>query len=222
MMSRNKEMMEGKCSQGNLGKKNLNPRKWNKVKAGVIAGAMALSVFGAYSAFTSVTDTKVNTFNIVAGEDGAQTGTIVEPSWDEENAKNMLPRKTVAKDPKVVSDAEYETWVFLTVEVPTFQATLNGTADVYDAVTPNFNADGKWTLIKSEKSSTAGTDSRYIYGYKDKVAAQGETSSLFTEFTIPDFTKTEALRDSIDISGRMIQTEGYATLAEAAAALGLN
>ena len=43
----------------------------NKVKAGVIAGAMALSVFGAYSAFTSVTDTKVNTFNIVAGEDGA-------------------------------------------------------------------------------------------------------------------------------------------------------
>ena len=86
-MSRNKEMMEGKCSQGSFGKKNLNSKKWNKVKAGVIAGAMALSVFGAYSAFTSVTDTKVNTFNIVAGEDGAQTGTIVEPSWDEENAK---------------------------------------------------------------------------------------------------------------------------------------
>ena len=131
-------------------------------------------------------------------------------------------KKTVAKDPKVVSDAEYETWVFLTVKVPTFQATLNGTADVYDAVTPNFNADGKWTLIQSEKSSTAGTDSRYTYGYKDKVAAKGETSSLFTKFTVPDFTKTEALKDSLDISGKMIQTEGYATLAEAAAALGLN
>lgn len=222
MMRRNKEMTEGKWNQENLGKKNIAQRKWNKVKAGVIAGAMALSVLGAYSAFTSVTDTKVNTFNIVAGEDGAQTGTIVEPSWNEKDAKNMLPRKTVAKDPKVVSDAEYETWVFLTVDVPTFQATLNGTADVYDAVTPNFNADGKWTLIKSEKSSTAGTDSRYIYGYKDKVAAKGETGSLFTEFTVPDFTKTEALKDSIDISGRMIQTEGYATLAEAAAALGLN
>ena len=194
----------------------------NKVKAGVIAGAMAVSVFGAYSAFTSVTDTKVNTFNIVAGEDGAQAGTIVEPSWDEENAKDMLPKKTVAKDPKVVSDAGYETWVFLTVDVPTFQATLDGAEDVYDAVVPNFNTDGKWTLIKSEKSDTAGTDSQYTYGYKDKVAAKGETSALFTEFTVPDFTKTEALKDSIDISGRMIQTEGYATLAEAAAALGLD
>ena len=210
-------MKNVKFNKGNLGRK-----KWNKVKAGVIAGAMALSVLGAYSAFTSVTDTKVNTFNIVAGEDGAQAGTIVEPNWDEENAKNMLPRKTVAKDPKVVSDAEYETWVFLTVEVPTFEATLNGTADVYDAVMPNFNTDGKWTLIKSEKSSTAGADSRYIYGYKDKVAAKGETSSLFTEFTVPDFSKTEALSNSIDISGRMIQTEGYVTLAEAAEALGLN
>ena len=221
-MWRNKRIMNGKWNQEKFGGENLNPQKWNKVKAGVIAGAMALSVFGAYSAFTSVTDTKVNTFNIVVGEDGAQTGTIVEPSWDEENAKNMLPKKTVAKDPKVVSDAEYETWVFLTVDVPTFQATLNGTSGVYDTVTPNFNADGKWTLIKSEKSSAAGTDSRYIYGYKDKVAAKGETSSLFTEFTVPDFTKTEALKDSIDISGRMIQTEGYATLAEAAAALGLD
>ena len=77
-------------------------------------------------------------------------------------------------------------------------------------------------MIKSEKSDTAGTDSQYTYGYKDKVAAKGETSALFTEFTVPDFTKTEALKDSIDISGRMIQTEGYATLAEAAAALGLD
>lgn len=49
----------------------------------------------------------------------------------------------VVKDPKVVSDAEYETWMFLIVDVPIFQATLNGTADVYDAVTPNFIADGK-------------------------------------------------------------------------------
>ena len=220
-MRRNK-LKDEALNKGTQSKEKLGKRKWNKVKASVIAGAMALSVFGAYSAFTSVTDTKVNTFNIVAGEDGAQAGTIVEPNWDEENAKDMLPKKTVAKDPKVVSDAAYETWVFLTVEVPAFQATLNGTADVYDAVIPNFNADGKWTLVKSEKSSTAGTNSCYTYGYKDKVAAKGETTSLFTEFTVPDFTKTEALSDSIDISGRMIQTEGYATLAEAAAALGLN
>lgn len=193
-----------------------------KIKAGIIAGAFALSAVGAYSAFTAVTDTKVNTFNIVAGEDGGQAGSIEEPSWNEENAKDMMPGKVVAKDPKVVSAANYETWVFLTVEIPVFQGTLNGTSGVYDTVVPNFNSDGKWTLIKSEKSNTVGTNSRYTYGYNDKVVAKGKTSSLFTEFIVPDFSKTEAIQDSIDISGKMIQTEGNVTLSDAAAALGLN
>ena len=81
--------------------------------------------------------------------------------------------------------------------------------------------NGKWTLIKSEKSDTAGIDSKYTYGYDEKVSGKGETSFLFTQFTVPDFSKTEAISDSIDITGKMIQTEGNATLAEAAIALGL-
>lgn len=200
----------------------MEKRLSKKVKAGLIASGLVLSVAGAYSAFTAVTDTKTNTFNIVAGEDGLQAGRILEPGWDEEAAKDMQPGKKVTKNPKLVSDAGYETWVFLTVEVPTFQATLDGEAGVHDTVVPNFNVDGKWTLIKEERSDTAGTDSRYTYGYKEKVAAGGETTALFTQFTVPDFTKTEAISDSIDVSGKMIQTEGYGTLADAASALGLD
>lgn len=52
--------------------------------------------------------------------------------------------------------------------------------------------------------------------------ARGETSFLFTQFTVPDFTKTQAVSGSIDITGKMIQSEGSTTLADAAAALGLN
>lgn len=190
-----------------------------KVNAILVAGALMLSSAGAYSAFMATTDTKVNTFNIVEG--GGEAGKIVEPGWDEENAKDMQPGKVVVKDPKVISTASYEAWVFLTVEIPTFQATLNDKAGVYDTVTPNFNADGKWTLIKSEKSSAAGTNSKYTYGYNEKVSAGGETTALFTQFSVPDFSKTEAITDSIDISGRMMQTEGCATLDDAATALGL-
>ena len=192
-----------------------------KVKAGIIVGAMALSVLGAYSAFTATTQTNVNIFNIVAGEDGQEAGEVTEPGWDEEKAKDLQPGETVPKNPKVVSSVNYESWVFMTVEIPTFHATLNDVEGVYDTVVPNFNADGKWTLIKSEKSSAAGTDSRYTYGYNEKVAGRGETSFLFTQFTVPDFSKTEAISDSIDVTGKMIQTEGNATLAQAATALGL-
>ena len=126
-----------------------------KVKAGIIVGAMALSVLGAYSAFTATTQTNVNTFNIVAGEDGQEAGEVTEPGWDEEKAKDLQPGETVPKNPKVVSSVEYESWVFMTVEIPTFHATLNDVEGVYDTVAPNFNADGRWTLIKSEKSDTA-------------------------------------------------------------------
>lgn len=193
-----------------------------KVKMGVVMGMLTLSVLGAYSAYTSVTETKSNTFNIVAGGDGSPAGRVEEPNWNVEEGKDMLPLKTVAKDPKVVSTANYETWVFLTVEVPTFQAALDGKEGVYDTVVPNFNADGKWTEIKSEKSSIAGENSKYTYGYKEKVAAGGETSSLFTQISVPDFTKTEGISGSIDVYGKMIQTEGFNDLDAAAVALGLN
>ena len=52
-----------------------------KVKAGIIVGAMALSVLGAYSAFTATTQTNVNTFNIVAGEDGLEKRFPKIPKW---------------------------------------------------------------------------------------------------------------------------------------------
>lgn len=193
-----------------------------KVKIGAVTGMLVLSVLGAYSAYTSVTETKSNTFNIVASGDGSPAGQIEEPNWNAEKGKDMLPLKTVAKDPKVVSTVGYETWVFLTVEVPTFHATLDGTEGIYDTVVPNFNTDGKWIEIKSEKSSVAGKNSKYTYGYKEKVTARGETSSLFTEFSVPDFTKTEGISSSIDVYGKMIQTEGFKDINAAATALGLD
>mgnify|MGYP004586391299 CR=1 FL=1 len=196
-------------------------KKW---KLGLISAALALGVIGgAYAYYSGTAATKENTFNIVAGQkDQENAGTIEEPNWNPEDAKDLQPGQTVAKDPKIKSNVDYETWVFMKVEVPTLTAQKEGDADdkVYDAVT--FTKNAGWTEIKSTPSAVAGTNSVYIYGYDTKLAAQGETTTLFDNFTVQDFTKVaRGLSDSIDVSGTLIQTTGYDTQDAAATALGL-
>lgn len=206
----------------------------NKIKAGIVAGALALSVLGAYAYFSAITEVKNNEFSIVAGEkDKNVTGAIVETEWDREvaadpnYAKELQPGETITKDPAVKNVTEYDAWVFVTVKVPALNARKESDVEdkVYDAVVPEFKDDGhggKWKLIKSTVSTSAGTDSEYTYGYTDIVESGATTETLFDTFTVQDFTKVDsALEDSIDISGKMIQSVGYEDLDSAATALGL-
>lgn len=195
-----------------------------KIKVTMLTAALAMSVIGgAYSYYSGTAKQVQNTFNIVAGQkDQANAGTIVELNWNQEKAKDLQPGQTVKKDPKVTSNVDYESWVFMKVEVPTLTAQKSGdtTDKVYDAVT--FSKNSGWTEIKSTPSTKAGTNSVYIYGYDTKLAAHDTTTTLFDSFTVQDFTKVATpLSDSIDISGTFIQTTGNATLDDAAQALNL-
>lgn len=199
----------------------MKKKKFTAAKTLVTAIIAAASILGAYAAFTAVTDVKENTFSIVAGESGEEAGEIQEPNWDPEKAKDLVPSEEVPKDPQVQSNVDYESWVFLTVEIPAITATLDEIEAVYDAVTANFDTDN-WTLIQSEKASAAGESSSYTYGYNKKVAAHGSTTALFTNITVPDFTKvSEKVESSVRVYGKMIQTVGNATLDDAAQALKL-
>lgn len=197
-----------------------------KIKVTMLTAALAMSVIGgAYSYYSGTAKQVQNNFNIVAGQVNQidNAGTVQEPNWNANNAKDLQPGQTVSKDPALQSNVAYESWAFATVEIPTITAQKNGDkADkVYDAVIPNFDITN-WTLIKSSVSKTAGTNSVYVYGFKKKLPARGTTGTLFTNFTVQDFTKVAtALSDSIDISGTFIQTTGNATLDAAAQALNL-
>lgn len=210
-------------------------KKSNVFRAAAVAMVAALSIGGALAYFSAITETKNNTFSIVAGEKEEEVeNAIIETEWDQKlhdnpnYAKELQPNEEITKDPKVKNVTEYEAWVFVTVKVPTLNAQKDGDmADkVYDAVVPAFKDDshgGKWKLIKSVPSEAAGTDSEYTYGYTEKVPAEGETETLFDSFKVQDFTKVSSvLEDTIDISGKMIQTVGYDDLDAAATALGLN
>ena len=197
-----------------------------KIKVTMLTAALAMSVIGgAYSYYSGTAQQVQNNFNIVAGQANQENtaGTVKEEHWDPANAKDLQPGQIVSKDPALQSKVAYESWAFATVEIPTITAQKNGdTADkVYDAVIPNFDKTN-WTLIKSSVSQTAGTNSVYVYGFKKKLPAGGTTDTLFTNFTVQDFTKVATpLSDSIDISGTFIQTTGNATLDDAAQALNL-
>lgn len=197
-----------------------------KIKVTMLTAALAMSVIGgAYSYYSGTAKQVQNNFNIVAGQENQKdnAGTVQEPNWNADNAKDLQPGQVVSKDPSLKSNVAYESWAFATVEIPTITAQKNGdTADkVYDAVIPNFDTTN-WTLIKSSVSKKAGTNSVYVYGFKKKLPKGGTTGTLFTNFTVQDFTKVATpLSDSIDISGTFIQTTGNTTLDAAAQALNL-
>lgn len=197
-----------------------------KIKVTMLTAALAMSVIGgAYSYYSGTAKQVQNNFNIVAGQANQKdnAGTVQEPNWNANNAKDLQPGQVVSKDPSLKSNVAYESWAFATVEIPTITAQKNGdTADkVYDAVIPNFDTTN-WTLIKSSVSKKAGTNSVYVYGFKKKLPKGGTTGTLFTNFTVQDFTKVATpLSDSIDISGTFIQTTGNTTLDAAAQALNL-
>lgn len=197
-----------------------------KTKAAVLTAAVTFgAISGAYAYFSGTAETKSNVFNIVAGQsDQVDTaGTILELGWNPADAVDLEPGQEVAKDPSLKSNVEYQSWAFLKVEIPAVAAQKNGdrSDQVYDAVVLNGIDDSKWERIKEEVSDQAGTDSVYIYGLKNPLEAGGETPKLFTSFTVQDFTKSEAVSDSINISGSMIQTTGQPTLDAAAVTLGL-
>lgn len=209
-----------------VGRKEIFMGFSKKTKAAVLAGAMALgAVSGAYAYFSGTAETKSNVFNIVAGQSDQKdtAGTILEPGWNPANAVDLEPGQEVTKDPSLKSNVEYQSWAFLQVEIPAVTAQKKGdlSDQVYDAVVLNGIDGAKWEKIREDISGEPGTDSVYIYGLKDPLAPGAETPKLFTSFTVQDFTKLEAVSDSVNVSGSLIQTTGQPTLDAAAATLGL-
>lgn len=209
---------------------------------------MALGIAGgAVAAFTGLTETKGNRLSLVAGEDGAIVAEIKEPQWDANKADplyamNLQPGEEVVKDPYLDSYAKYEAWAFMTVEIPTLNGVTEDDKDIngdwtvdrakaYDAIkivedSSNIgDGAGKWTLVFSDVSTTVGRPSKYVYGYNDKVAINGETNSLFNAIQVPNFLYSSGVgidtEAAINISGKLVQTEGYPTLNSAVKVLGV-
>ena len=202
-----------------------------KIIFAVLAIMLLATIGGAYALYTGTASKQRILLVLQTGSsDDSSAGTIEEPHWDETKATDLQPNNQhIPKDPKLKSNVDYKAWVFIKVEIPVLSGRMDAdtTDKVYDAVTIDDYDTTNWELIKQTKSTTLGTNSVYIYGYKTELAAKASTTPLFTSFSVPNFTKVNEtaggkFTDSIDVSGAMISSDGTLTLDTAAAQLGLS
>ena len=181
--------------------------------------ACALTLAGVF-AYLTATDQVKNLFSLA---DKIEIE-VVEPNWNPDDAKGMLPTQTVAKDPAIHNKNKAEIYVFADVVIPqkdivtaNADGTLNEPA-VVDLFSYELN-DG-WTL-KDTITDDDGTIT-YRYVYNDVVPADGTTPSIFDEVTLVNYVNeqfnTEELAQQIVINGYGAQALGFANADEAYAA----
>ena len=191
--------------------------------AGILVAIFALSgIGGAFATYQSTLAQKQNAITIQA-YDGSVAGTIEEDSWNAANAVNLQPGATVAKDPRVqlqAGDKSFDAWVIMKVTVPKTDAKKARDADwtKYEIVTCDWNTTN-FTFLGTTDSTASKI---YYYGQNTVVNRGASSAELFQNITVPsDFiaVKTD-VNANVDIDAKVLQSEGYATLADAWAVIG--
>lgn len=156
----------------------------NKKKTLLLAFVLVgLFMVGSTLAFLTDTKSATNTFTI-----GNVAIDLLEPNWDENNAKNITPKAKVAKDPQIVNKGVNDAYVFLTVEVPKVlvdEETTTKELFTFAAKTAD------WYLVPDAGSETENSK-MYVYAYgttsaMTKLAKDVTTSPLFEEVELIDF-----------------------------------
>lgn len=193
---------------------------------GVLACGSAAG--GAYSLYTAISSISENQFTVKAGKlyetNQDKIGVIEEDKWNPENAKAMVPNQVVAKNPKFISNAEYEAWCIMKVMVPTENMKIGGedTEKAYELVSLQGVDTENWTYLKSIKSNKAGNDTVYYYGYNVPLEKGDETTELFTSIKVPDISELATnITDTINVSVYLVQSVGYDTIRDAFSTLGV-
>lgn len=186
---------------------------------------------GALSYYSGTAEKKQNDFNIVAGQkdqDGA--GTIQEPAQENggkaDAAAGLQPDQIVPKDPYIVSNVDWSAWAIMKVEVPKFTEDPNTGKPAAELL--NVNANGKQKLLRELDDAEKHT---VVYGYTEPLAGnnstkpeadRARTSSLFDSFKITgDISLANTYTGVIRVSGTLLQTEGHATVDDAAEGSGI-
>lgn len=152
------------------------------VKNVIISLAMvAILLVG--GAFAYLTDSETATNVLTVGNVEIE---LTEPSFDEDEAKDLYAGEAVAKDPTVKNIGTNDAYVYIKVSVPkanVITAKDDGTRNPA-AVTElfTFAPNSGWTLIDSK--TTDADANYYVYAYNTKVASGGSSTALFDTVTL--------------------------------------
>lgn len=185
----------------------MNAKK--KILSVALAACLAaVAVVSSSLAYFTDTETKTNEFTV-----GNVDITLTEPNWDADlNNKDLIPGKTIPKDPTITVDADSETaYTFMKVQL---------SADFVELLTEYGKAEEKdpaqviddWFVSEVKPKIMEVGDNYVILGVLSPKEA-GESVTYFDEVTVPtsvtqDMIKADGVY-TIDITAYAIQAEGF-------------
>lgn len=138
--------------------------------------------------------------------------TLTEPSWDEDEVKDVLPGVEYAKDPIVKNVGDNPAYIRVEIKIDGY----NGQTVAPSAFLMNLDKDGKFNLVTD-------SDGLVVLESKEALEPNG-TLTVFNSVKIPaELTENDLPGDgeefTITVTAKAIQSEGFTTATEAFDAL---
>ncbi len=146
-------------------------------------------------AYMTATDSKTNTFTVGSfsrpatgptGEDVSLEGYIYEPQWDSADSHQLVPGKSVVKDPYVgIGAGSEEAYVYVYIDNRTLK---DNVVDKYVTFTPNSG----WEPVAGQviEGDNAGTYVSGMFRYSSRLAPGADTDAW-----------TSAVFEKINVAG---------------------
>lgn len=196
-----------------------------KSKKVIVASALLLMAgTGITYAYFTDSSSKDNIFTV-----GSVRSVLHEDKWDAypdtndneipDIAENIIPMKTINKDPQVENTGKNAFYAFIQVDMPMIDAVTVGEdgAKKPQAATELFRftpAESWEQLSKTVKDGKA----IYVFGYKQAVAPGKTTETLFDTVQFENFIEAQGLEDqkeTITVKSMCVQSEETGTMQEA-------
>lgn len=187
----------------------MNAKK--KIVSIALAAALAATaIVGSSLAYFTDTEEKTNTFTV-----GNVDIELTEPNWDANINKDLIPGKTIPKDPTITVEADSETaYTFMKVEVSEdFANLMKAYADATGKTNPKDVVAAWFTTETSPKVMEMNLEERYVILGVLSPKAAGESVTYFDEVKIPAEVTQEMIKADgtyeITVTAYAIQAEGF-------------
>lgn len=196
-----------------MGKINKNTKK-------LFALLLLVGVVGVVGVFAYFTDkeTVTNTFTV-----GSVAIEFTEPSWVPDNALDLLPTETIAKDPTVKNTGNSDAFVFVEVKVPyanVITANESGSKNpAADTELFTYTVNSGWTEIGTASKDTANGVITHVYAYgtgtsMTKLSKNTSTPAVFDSVTFVNVIEGQGLEGQtkeIECTAKAIQAANLET-----------
>lgn len=187
----------------------MNAKK--KIVSIALAAALAATaIVGSSLAYFTDKDEATNTFTV-----GNVDITLTEPKWDANINKDLIPGKTIPKDPTITVEADSETaYTFMKVEVSEdFADLMIAYATATEKTNPKDVVAAWFTTETSPEVMEMNLEERYVILGVLSPKAADESVTYFDEVKIPAEVTQEMIKADgtyeITVTAYAIQAEGF-------------